>query len=128
MRPSRTIPFVVLAFALLACTIQSQAAARPALATPTPSPAPMVDSTGSVSTPNPTRPAMPTAAALRCVVSTGTPGGFLNLRAGPGMAYGVLQVLQEGQRVTLLQAGTWYQVQAGGAVGWIHSHFCEVTP
>ena len=123
MRVSRPIPLVVLACTLLACTTQSQAAARPAELTPTQRAAVII-------TPNPTstRPAMPTAAALACEVSTGTPGGFLNLRAGPGMAYQVLQVLEEGQRVTLLQAGTWYQVQAGGAVGWIHSHFCEVTP
>ena len=76
-------------------------------------------------TPAPTRPALPTTAALACEVSTGTPGGFLNLRAGPGMAYPVLQALQEGQRVTLLQAGAWYQVQAGGAVGWAYSSFLE---
>ena len=122
MKLLRFTPFVVLALAGLACTIQAQAAARPAAATPTQRAAVII-----TPSPTPTRPAIRTA-ALACEVSTGTPGGFLNLRAGPGMAYRVLQVLEEGQRVTLLQAGTWYQVQAGGAVGWIHSHFCEVTP
>ena len=126
-------PLWVLALAMLACTIQSQAAARPAQFTPTP--APKVDSTGSGSTLTPaqtipTPPTMPTAAALICEVSTGTPGGWLNLRAGPGMAYPVRAVLQESNRLTVTtRAGGWLEVQTlAGQIGWVYSAFLECNP
>ncbi|HNT23312.1 MAG TPA: SH3 domain-containing protein [Anaerolineales bacterium] len=122
----KTLPFVVLALAGLACTIQTQAAARPAELTPTPQAAVMATNTPTPTT-APTQPPQPTATPERCTVSTGTPGGFLNLRAGPGTAYQVLQVLHEGDRLTVTnRAGGWVQVQAGGAVGWVYAQYCEV--
>ena len=125
MKPSRSIPLVLLILATLACTIQSQVAARPAL---TPSPAPVVATMTTTPTrapePTPTRPA-----ALACAVSTGLADGWLNLRAGPGMAYSVLQVLQEGQRVTLLDPGAWAHVQTlSGQTGWVYAAFLECNP
>lgn len=62
-----------------------------------------------------------------CRVATGWPGGYLNLRSGPGMSYQVLQVLQEGERVTATgrnMAG-WLLVETPAGNGWIYSQFIE---
>ncbi len=129
MQRYRTIPLVVLALALLACTIQSQAAAWPALATITPTPQAAVITTNTPNpTTTPTQPPQPTAAAQECKVSTGTPGGFLNLRAGPGTSFDVRAVLTEGQTLMIIKsAGGWIQVQTeSGAVGWVYTQYCEV--
>ena len=131
MKKSQPLPLVLLALVVLACTLQTQAAARPTLPTPTPSPAP-VTATIAPLTPTPTRPPEPTPtrkASQECEVSTGTPGGWLNLRAGPGMTYQVRAVLQEGQPLVMLNGGAWVRVQTlSGQAGWVYAAFVECNP
>lgn len=110
------------ALILLGCSLTSGAtgaaihAAQNATGTPTASATP---ETNPTHTPTP----------QRCTVTTGTPAGLLNLRACPGTDCDVIEVLEEGDRLQLLQLGDWYQVQTeAGAVGFVNSNYCqEVT-
>jgi uncharacterized protein YgiM (DUF1202 family) len=53
----------------------------------------------------------------------------LNVRTGPGVSYGILTAVQQGQQVTLLgrnAAATWVQVRlASGHTGWLNAFFIQ---
>ena len=72
---------------------------------------------GSTTTP-------PTATAL---VNTGA----LNVRSGPGLNFGILEVVYQGTRVTLLGRtadATWVQIRTpNGIVGWVNSNLVQPT-
>jgi SH3-like domain-containing protein len=69
--------------------------------------------------------AAPTAAV--CVVRTGYDGGTVNLRACPGAMCGaVLDILTEGERLTVLTAGNWTRAATkDGVTGWLNSKYCK---
>ena len=68
----------------------------------------------------------PTTSPQRCTVDTGTAQGRLNLRACPGTNCGVIFVLDEGDRLTILELGEWLQVQTDdGGTGYINSNYCR---
>lgn len=62
-----------------------------------------------------------------CEVFTGIEGGTVNLRACEGVACGaVLDVLTEGERLKILQAGLSVKVTTeGGLTGWLNSRYCK---
>src|SRR5512141_2585391 len=67
------------------------------------------------------------AAGLSLTVSAGQ----LNVRQGPGAAYGVSGTLQGGAAATALgrdATGAWYEVQlADGSSGWLSSAYVTVS-
>ena len=70
---------------------------------------------------------IPTPSPQHCTVDTGTAAGRLNMRACAGTNCGVLAVLDEGDRLTVLTAGDWIEVQPDkGAAGWINSKYCNI--
>lgn len=86
---------------------------------------------GSEPTRIPTATAKPsptlTPTAPACIVTTGLTSGAVNLRACPGMMCGaVLDVLTEGESLTILTAGEYVRVQtASGVTGWLNSNYCK---
>lgn len=55
----------------------------------------------------------------------------LNLRAGPGTSYAVLDTLKRGDILTLLPQPAhdlWIAVRAQELEGWVHSTYCERKP
>ena len=86
----------------------------------------------------PTPPESPTAAQVvqniptprptpsRCTVDTGAAQGRLNLRFCGSTNCGVIEVLDEGEMLTVIDAGSWYHVQTeAGAAGYINSDYCR---
>lgn len=57
--------------------------------------------------------------------------GALNVRSGPGVAYGVVTTLTIGQNVTLLgrnEASSWVKVRAsGGQEGWVNAAYLQAS-
>lgn len=58
---------------------------------------------------------------------------YLNVRSGPGVGYGVVQVLSRGAQVALLgrnAAGSWIYIQTGsGRLGWVNAgYLASSTP
>lgn len=51
--------------------------------------------------------------------------GFLNLRSAPRRSAAVIRVLEAGERVTVLDAGTWNKVTTRNRTGYIYSKFCK---
>lgn len=54
----------------------------------------------------------------------------LNLRAGPGVTFGLLGYVVEGDRLPIVgrnAATTWWQVEAGGAQAWVFGELVEAT-
>jgi uncharacterized protein YgiM (DUF1202 family) len=71
--------------------------------------------------------ATPTQAPQRCIVTTGTAAGRLNLRACAGTACGVIEVLEEGDRLQVVTLGDWLQVETeAGAAGFVNSKYCTL--
>ncbi|MBT4310519.1 MAG: SH3 domain-containing protein [Anaerolineae bacterium] len=77
----------------------------------------------------------PTAARIDQPTQTPTPrpesctvtAHALNLRAGAATSYSVLAVLDEGDRLTVLTAGDWIEVQPDkGAAGFVNSSYCKI--
>ncbi len=61
-----------------------------------------------------------------CAISTGLAGGTVNLRACGSVGCAVVGILDEGQRVVVLAAGDWLNVQTGeGVTGYVNSTFCK---
>ncbi|MBN2387753.1 MAG: TIGR03663 family protein [Anaerolineales bacterium] len=63
-----------------------------------------------------------------CRVSTGSTGGWLNLRSCPGTSCSIVDVLPEGLELVLLDSspeGDWIAVQVGDLPGWVNSNYCE---
>ncbi|MBT3313370.1 MAG: SH3 domain-containing protein [Anaerolineae bacterium] len=62
-----------------------------------------------------------------CTVETKHEQGKVNLRVGPGTAFDVLVVLQEGDRLEALAFGDWLKVSAtNGVSGYINSNYCTI--
>lgn len=73
-----------------------------------------------------------TATATAAVMGLATVGTEkLNLRAGPGTEYEVLEELDRGERLELLartEDATWLRVRTEeGAIGWVHADYVETT-
>ena len=67
-----------------------------------------------------------TRETVSCVVKTGYDEGLVNLRAGTGMTYDVLLVLDENTRLAILEHGDWFKVKTiEGVVGYINSKYCK---
>ena len=61
-----------------------------------------------------------------CKVVTGLETGRVNLRECAGTACPVLRVLEDGQMLTVVNAGAWNEVTTvDGVRGWINSTFCK---
>lgn len=113
----KIISGILLAFLSMACTL-TNALPRPGHASePTPLTSP---------TPYPTETS--TTPAKVCTVTA----EHLNLRSGPGLTWGSIAILNNGETVTILsepaQGSSWVRVDAGGHEGWINQNFCEVKP
>ena len=53
--------------------------------------------------------------------------GLLNLRSCGGTHCGVLAVLKQGDRLTVLELGDWIEVQPDkGAAGFVNSNYCRI--
>jgi len=77
-------------------------------------------------TTQPKRPATSTANPGACEVITGVDAGTVNLRACAGTTCKVLDIVTEGERLTILTAGNWTQVtNADGVTGWLNSKYCK---
>lgn len=67
-----------------------------------------------------------TDAPPACVIVSGYPAGTVNLRACGSLACAVVDILNEKQRVAVLAAGDWLNVQTGeGVTGYVNSIFCK---
>lgn len=82
--------------------------------------------------PGPTQTAQPTAKPSQtpkpglCLVKTGIDGGTVNLRACAGTSCAVLDILTEGERLTIITAGLWANVTTeDGVTGWLNSNYCK---
>jgi uncharacterized protein YraI len=57
--------------------------------------------------------------------------GAVNLRTGPGVAYPIMTVLDQGQGILLIgrnETGSWVQVKAAeGQVGWVNASLVQTT-
>ena len=83
---------------------------------------------GEGSAPGPTQTAapLPTRTLDTCNVRSGIEGGTVNLRACGSTACGVLDVLTEGESLTIITVGQWVNVTTEkGTIGWINSKYCE---
>jgi uncharacterized protein YgiM (DUF1202 family) len=68
----------------------------------------------------------PTQTPTVCNVQTGIDGGTVNLRTCAGVACEVLDIVTEGERLTILTAGNWTHVtNADGVTGWLNSKYCK---
>lgn len=112
MNHTQKIPLslFLLALASLACSLTANRAALTAFDIEAQIPSPTV---------------IPTAIATpaACTVTAHA----LNLRAGPGTSYPVLDYLYQGETLTILAAhATWWNVVAQtGKTGYINSTYCE---
>ena len=74
----------------------------------------------------PTNTAQRIATAEACEVYTGVDGGPVNLRACGSVACEVLDIVTEGERLTIVTADAWTQVtRADGVSGWVNSNYCK---
>lgn len=69
----------------------------------------------------------PHATQRACTVFTGIDAGGLNLRSCDSVNCPVIDVLREGQTVTVFQDGQdWLLVQTdSAAIGWVNKDFCK---
>ncbi|MGH9173937.1 MAG: C40 family peptidase, partial [Vicinamibacterales bacterium] len=79
-------------------------------------------------------PTEPVPVANVAAYVSGTDGDGLNVRDGAGTEATVLTAIPEGMDVLIVggpatDAGgaTWYQVDAGGTVGWVHGDYLAIT-
>jgi uncharacterized protein YgiM (DUF1202 family) len=82
--------------------------------------------TATVTAAAPTATVTPTVGGAVCVVRTGYDSGTVNLRTCAGVTCAVLDIVTEGERLTVLTAGDWAHVEKDGVTGWLNSKFCEV--
>ncbi len=67
----------------------------------------------------------PTAPAV-CVVTSGIDGGRVNLRSCASTTCAALDILTEGEPLTVITAGAWVEVQTpDGLTGFVYSDFCK---
>lgn len=77
-------------------------------------------------TAQPSRTPTPTTAPTVCYVQTGIEGGAVNLRTCAGVSCVVLDIVTEGERLTVLTAGAWTHVTTeDGVTGYINSKYCK---
>jgi uncharacterized protein YgiM (DUF1202 family) len=61
-----------------------------------------------------------------CLVRTGIDGGTVNLRVCAGTSCAVLDILTEGESLTIVTAGLWTQITTeDGVTGWLNSNYCK---
>lgn len=64
----------------------------------------------------------------KCLVSTGSSNGTLNLRDGPGLAHIVVAVVNEGDLLEITDQtddGRWFAVRTPtDRAGWVNSYYC----
>ncbi len=63
-------------------------------------------------------------------VTATTTAGWLNMRAGPGVSYQIIDVLPKGTVVPVVgrtSTGTWIQVVNEGVTGWISAYYTTVS-
>jgi uncharacterized protein YraI len=61
-----------------------------------------------------------------CEVYTGITGGTVNLRTCAGTSCRVLDILTEGESLSIVTAGNWTQAtRADGVTGWLYSKYCK---
>lgn len=110
----KIILFILFALFSLACTLTNAL----------PRPGSMTEPT-EAHTPSPHPTGTSTTAAQVCTVTA----EHLNLRSGPGLTWGAIAILNNGETVTILsepaQGSNWINVQAGGMNGWINSYYCK---
>lgn len=74
----------------------------------------------------PTATAQPSRTPTVCNVQTGIDGGTVNLRTCAGVSCAVLDIVTEGDRLTVNIAGNWANVTtADGVTGWLNSKYCK---
>jgi TolA-binding protein len=62
-----------------------------------------------------------------CTIRTGNLDGKLFMRAGPGIKFGVTAIILEGQSLSILKLGDWYEVlTSDGLSGWVNSYYCPI--
>ena len=110
----------------LACTMSNQTsgAIRPE---PTASQAPELITLHSSPTPEATASHTPESETM-CQVKTGLETGLLNLRDGPSMSYQPLEILQEGDPLTLLEDPArdgWIKIKSLSFQGWVNSKYVQ---
>ena len=110
----KTLPLILLALFSIACSLLNQL----------PTPGGMNNATDTAQpSPSPTG----TTPAQVCNVTA----EHLNLRSGPGMEWGSIAILNNGETVTILsepaQGSNWINVHAGGREGWINQLYCKET-
>ena len=109
----RVLFVIVIGIALSGCELAQPYAALSYQPSPQPTPQPAA-----------TQPATATATAAACVVDTTA----LNLRAGPGLSYGVKAwpIAREILTMTGQARGAWVQVAtSAGVIGWVNSNYCR---
>jgi uncharacterized protein YgiM (DUF1202 family) len=80
---------------------------------------------------NPTQTAQPSrtptnTAVMTCEVNTGIEGGTVNLRTCAGVSCAVLDIVTEGESLTILTAGNWtHATTKDGVTGWLNSKYCK---
>lgn len=123
---------IMLTVTLAMAACGSLASALPARPTPFPT-LPRLPSVTPI-TPRPTAPPTPT---LTAVPPTPTPAPLLarvavvaNMRAGPGVGFAVVSVIEAGAGVSLqARQGDWYQVKApDGTLGWMFVSVLDIDP
>ena len=63
-------------------------------------------------------------------VTATTTAGWLNMRAGPGVSYQILDVLPKGTVVPVIgrtTSGGWIQVVHEGVTGWISAYYTTIS-
>jgi uncharacterized protein YgiM (DUF1202 family) len=66
------------------------------------------------------------APTVTCEVYTGIERGAVNLRSCAGTSCAVLDIVTEGERLTILTAGNWTHVTTeDGVTGYINSNYCK---
>lgn len=76
--------------------------------------------------PGPERKSAGNLASEECEVSTGKANGLLNLRSCAGNSCNVIAILHEGEKVIVLDTGTWLHVLANGeTAGYVLGRYCK---
>jgi uncharacterized protein YgiM (DUF1202 family) len=110
MSMKKTFILALVAILLLSCSLtegatMSAAQIKPALS----------------ATPTPTHQPSPTPRPESCIVTA----DFLNLRTCGGVDCAVIDTLEKGDRLTVLELGDWLQVETDtGLTGYINGAYC----
>lgn len=110
----KTLPLILLALLSMACSLLNQLPTPGGMNNVTETARPSLSPTITSTTP-----------AQVCTVTA----EHLNLRNGPGMEWGSIAILNNGETVTILsepaQGSNWINVRVGRHEGWINQIFCE---